>query len=63
MPAADVIDFFWEWYHRHTPSKTSALAELALDKCEEKLIWRDWEGFQYWHVVYLRERRRLESRH
>jgi hypothetical protein len=64
MPAADVIDFFWEWHRRHTLSKaSSALAELALDKCEEGLIRRDWKGFGYWHIVYLRERRRLETEH
>jgi hypothetical protein len=63
MPSADVISLFWEWHRRHTGPKTSALAELALDKCEERLIKRDWDGFQYWHVVYVRERRRLGNEH
>jgi type II restriction/modification system DNA methylase subunit YeeA len=63
MPGADVISLFWEWQRRHTDLKTSALAELALDKCEERLIKREWEGFQYWHAVYLRERRRLSYEH
>lgn len=59
MPADDVVDFFWEWQRRRASPKTSALADLALGKCEETLIERDWQRFRYWHAVYLRERRRL----
>jgi hypothetical protein len=62
MAAADVVDFFWEWQRRHRDSRTSALAELALDKCEEMLMWGKWDGFGYWHAVYLRERERLSGR-
>jgi len=39
----------------------STLAELALDKCEETLMWGDWDRFRYWHAVYIRERNRLSS--
>jgi hypothetical protein len=60
MAAGDVVDFFWEWQRSHMQSKTSALAQLALDRCEETLLCRDWERFGYWHAVYMCERRRLE---
>jgi hypothetical protein len=60
MPNGDVIDFFWEWYRRRKPTRRSSLGELALDKCEETLLRRDWQGFGYWHAIFVRERRRMK---
>jgi hypothetical protein len=52
----DVIVDFWEWYQRRQASHCNLLASLALDKCEEALIKREWDCFGYWHAIYLRER-------
>jgi hypothetical protein len=51
-----VIDFFWEWYRRQNHGRPKSMAELALDKCEETLQLRNWQGFGYWFAVYRRER-------
>jgi len=52
----DVIVQFWEWYeHRHGPAR-KPIANLALDKCEEAMLGRDWRAFAYWHSVFVRER-------
>jgi len=59
MPHADVVDFFWEWQERRNPQSSSPLGELALDKCEEMMMRRDWPGFDYWLRVYHRERARI----
>jgi hypothetical protein len=56
----DVIDFFWEWQGRH--KKSSPMAELALDKCEEAFLRRDWKGFSYWHPIYCRSRTEFPRR-
>jgi hypothetical protein len=32
---ADVIDFFWERQRLYKEPRSNAIAELALDKCEE----------------------------
>jgi hypothetical protein len=58
MPA-DVIDFFWERMRRQDPLASSPLAEMALDRCEEMMLRRDWAGFGYWLGVYRRERARI----
>jgi hypothetical protein len=50
----DVIDFFWEWRRRRDGGR--AVAEFALDKCEEMFRHCDWQGFGYWLAVYRRER-------
>jgi hypothetical protein len=42
--------------------RTSSLAEHALDQCEEAFRHSDWQKFGYWHVVFLRERNRLNRR-
>jgi len=39
--------------------RTSSLAEHALDQCEEAFRRSDWQKFGYWHIVFLRERNRL----
>ena len=61
MPEANVIDFFWEWYRQHERSCKSPLCGFALDKCEETFLHRDWQGFGYWHSVFLRERQRVKG--
>jgi hypothetical protein len=53
---ADVIDFVWESQERLTQRPPNPVAELALNKCEEMLQGRDWDGFGYWHAIYHRER-------
>ncbi len=53
---ADVFDYFWEWQRRQTVPRRNPIAELALDKCEEMFLRRNWESFAYWHAVYHRER-------
>jgi hypothetical protein len=52
----DVIVDFWEWYQRREARRHDPLASYALDKCEDALASCDWEGFGYWHTIYLRER-------
>jgi hypothetical protein len=48
----DVVVDFWQWFQRrHDP-----VANLALDKCEDALAKCDWDGFGFWHRIYLRER-------
>ena len=59
MHTATVIDFPGKRKHRRSRSRSDALAELALDKCEETFRQRDWERFAHWHAVYLRERKWL----
>jgi hypothetical protein len=44
---------------RNDKTRTSPLAEHALDECEEAFGRRDWPRFGYWHAVFLRERNRL----
>jgi hypothetical protein len=61
MAAAGIIDFFLESQRRSPRRTTSGLAEMALDKCEETLMRRDWGHFGHWHAVFLRERNRLRS--
>jgi len=61
LAAGDVIDFFRKSRQRSPRRMASTLAELALDKCEETLMWGDWDRFRYWHAVYIRERNRLSS--
>ena len=63
MAAADVIDLLSESQRRTIPSSTSALAELALEKCEEMLMRGNWDRFGYWHAVYMSERARLNRKH
>jgi len=58
----DVIDFFWEWHRRRDRTCSTPLYEYALDKCEEMLMQRDWQGLAYWHEVFGRERRRTNPR-
>lgn len=41
--------------------RESCLREYALDKCVQMYQGGNWEGFAYWHAIYLRERRRLAS--
>jgi hypothetical protein len=60
MREGNVIDFFWEWYRLHERSCRTPLCGLALDKCEEAFVRRDWRGFGYWHAVFVRERQRME---
>jgi hypothetical protein len=52
----DVIVDFWEWYQRRNDPKYDPLASLALDKCEESVMNREWDSFGYWHAIYLRQR-------
>ena len=54
----DVIVDFWEWYQRRQARQCNPLASLALDKCEEALIKREWDCFGYWYAIYMRERRK-----
>jgi len=58
---ADVVDFFWE-RERQRKKQQNALAELALDECEEMFRQRDWNRFGYWHAIYRRERARVPKR-
>jgi hypothetical protein len=57
MAVTDIADFVSP--PRAPERTTSALAEMALDKCQQTLLWGDWDRFRYWHEVYLRERNRL----
>jgi hypothetical protein len=41
----DVIVDFWEWYQRRNDPKYDPLASLALDKCEESVMNREWDSF------------------
>ena len=59
---ADVIDFFWERQRRYKEPRSNAIAELALDKCEEMFARRDWKGFGYWHSIYYRARTEFPRR-
>jgi hypothetical protein len=52
----DVIVQFWEWYERRYATAHGPVANLALDKCEDALVRRDWETFAYWHAIFVRER-------
>jgi hypothetical protein len=52
----DVITDFWEWYERRHAHEHGALADFALDKCEETFGRCDWDSFAYWCEIYLRER-------
>jgi hypothetical protein len=52
----DVIVQFWEWYERRHAGAHSPVANLALDKCDEALVRRDWDRFAYWHAIFVRER-------
>jgi hypothetical protein len=54
--SSDVIDFYWEWQKRQANRQSSAMADFALDNCEETIRRRDWDGFAYWHRIYCRER-------
>ena len=56
---ANVVVFLDPSRHRPEQIRTSPLAERALDKCEEAFRHSDWQGFGYWHAVYLHERDRL----
>jgi hypothetical protein len=58
---ADVVDFFWEC-ERRRKKQQNALAEFALDECEEMFRQRDWSRFGYWHVIYRRERAKVPKR-
>jgi hypothetical protein len=57
----DVIVDFWEWYQHRQQQRNDCAANYALDKCEETFARREWEKFGYWHKIYLRERRMLNS--
>jgi hypothetical protein len=56
MPDYDVIIDFWEWYERRKARGHGALADLALDKCEETFRKCEWDSFGYWYAIYRRER-------
>jgi hypothetical protein len=55
-PDRDVIVQFWEWYDRRYAGARGPVANLALDKCEEAFMMRDWGTFAYWHAILVRER-------
>jgi hypothetical protein len=52
----DVITDFREWYERRHAREHGALADFALDKCEETFGRCDSDNFAYWCEIYLRER-------
>jgi len=52
----DVITDFWEWYEQRYAREHGALADYALDKCEETFGRCDWDNFAYWYGIYRRER-------
>jgi hypothetical protein len=51
----DVVIDFWEWYQRRE-ARLNPVASYALEQCEETFRKCDWNGFGYWHAIYLRER-------
>jgi hypothetical protein len=53
---SDVIVQSWEWYERRHAGGHGPVANLALAKCEEALVKRDWETFAHWHAIFVRER-------
>jgi hypothetical protein len=57
----DVIADFWVWYQRRQERQRDPLANHALDKCEQALIRREWDRFEYWHTIYLRERSKHQA--
>jgi hypothetical protein len=57
----DVIVDFWEWYGRRKARHTSALASLALDRCEQAIQRCQWDNFGYWHAIYIRERQKAQA--
>jgi len=59
MTRADFTDLFAASRRGEPRPKSSALAEMALDKCAETYQRRDWARFGYWHAVFVRERNRL----
>jgi hypothetical protein len=56
MPGYDVIIDFWEWYRRRQARGHDAVADFALDKCEETFRQCEWDRFGYWYAIYRRER-------
>ncbi|HEV2549436.1 MAG TPA: hypothetical protein VGU20_19110 [Stellaceae bacterium] len=59
MPNRNIVDFRWERQRRYPEPTSSALADLALRKCEEMFAERNWDEFAYWHRAYVHERSRL----
>jgi hypothetical protein len=62
MDTGNVIDFLAARRCRRKPMQDGSLRVHPLNKCVEMYEHSDWQGFAYWHAVYLRERRREESR-
>ena len=56
MQSYDVVADFWERYQRRHERAHGPIARLALDKCEETFMRREWDSFGYWHTIYHRER-------
>ena len=59
MDRNKVIDFVAVRRRRRRRMPGGWLRDHALEKCVEMYDRSDWQGFAYWHAVYLRERRRL----
>ena len=59
--AENVIDIADRATQKHAQN-VSALADLALDRCEEAFERAEWSRFGYWFDVFVRERTRLSSR-
>jgi hypothetical protein len=55
----DPVADFWAWYQRRHERQHRVLVDLALDKCEEAMEFCDWDGFAYWHRIYMRERSKI----
>jgi hypothetical protein len=56
MSDSNVINFTCEWYRRNSADRSNRIGELALGRCEEAFLRRDWEGFAHWHRIFGRAR-------
>jgi len=61
MPTYDVVADFWDWYQRRRV-RQAPVAALALDKCEETFRRCEWDSFDHWYRIYLRERSKVSTR-
>jgi mannose-6-phosphate isomerase-like protein (cupin superfamily) len=58
VTALSPIDLAASRARRVTVKNDRILAELALTRCEQALMWRDWPQFRYWHEIYVSVRKR-----